>query len=160
MEATEKLAPDIGTAAACRAMGVSRATLYRRRKPPQRNAGDRTNPRQPRALSTDERQSVLDLLHSPSFVDKPPAAVHATLLDEGKYHGSVRTMYRILHDNNEVRERRNQLRHPNYKKPELLATGPNQVWSWDITKLLGPAKWTYYHLYVILDIYSRTRSPS
>jgi putative transposase len=98
---------------------------------------------------------VLDLLHSPRFVDKPPAAVHAALLDEGKYHCSVRTMYRILHDNDEVRERRNQLTHPNYKKPELLATGPNQVWSWDITKLLGPEKWTYYHLYVILDIYSR-----
>ncbi len=155
MDATEKLAPDIGTAAACRAMGVSRATLYRCRKPPQRNAGDRTNRRQPRALNADERQGVLDLLHSPRFVDKPPAAVHAALLDEGKYHCSVRTMYRILHDNSEVRERRNQLRHPNYKKPELLATGPNQVWSWDITKLLGPTKWTYYHLYVILDIYSR-----
>jgi len=155
MEATEKLAPEIGTTAACRAMGVSRATLYRHRKPPQRNAADRTNRRQPRALSADERQGVLDLLHSPRFVDKPPAAVHAALLDEGQYHCSVRTMYRILHDHSEVRERRNQLRHPNYKKPELLATGPNQVWSWDITKLLGPAKWTYYYLYVILDIYSR-----
>jgi len=159
MEATEKLAPDIGTSAACRAMGVSRATLYRCRKPSQRNAADRTNSRtnrrQPRSLSADERQGVLDLLHSPRFVDKSPAAAHAALLDEGKYHCSVRTMYRILHANCEVRERRNQLRHPNYKKPELLATGPNQVWSWDITKLLGPAKWTYYHLYVILDIYSR-----
>jgi putative transposase len=155
MEATEKLAPDIGTAAACRAMGVSRATLYRHRKPPQRDAVNRTSPRQPRSLCADERQGVLDLLHSPRFVDKPPAAVHAALLDEGKYHCSVRTMYRILYDHDEVRERRNQLRRPNYKKPELLATGPNQVWSWDITKLLGPAKWTYYHLYVILDIYSR-----
>ena len=155
MEATEKLAPDIGSAAACRAMGVSRATLYRRRNPSQPNESDRTNPRQPRALNAEERQGVLDLLHSPRFVDKPPAAVHAALLDEGKYHCSVRTMYRILHENSEVRERRNQLRRPNYKKPELLATGPNQVWSWDITKLLGPAKWTYYHLYVILDIYSR-----
>jgi putative transposase len=98
---------------------------------------------------------VLDVLHSPRFVDKAPAAVYAALLDEGTYHCSIRTMYRILHDAREVRERRNQLRHPNYKKPELLATGPNQVWSWDITKLLGPAKWTYYYLYVILDIYSR-----
>jgi len=155
MEATDKLAPDIGTAAACRAMGVSRATLYRHRKPPQRKKSVRPSSRQPRALRADERQSVLDLLHSPRFVDKSPAAVHAALLDEGKYHCSVRTMYRILYDHNEVRERRNQLRHPNYKKPELLATGPNQVWSWDITKLPGPAKWTYYHLYVILDIYSR-----
>ena len=155
MEAAEILAPDIGSAAACRAMGVSRATLYRHRNPSQLNESDRTKPRQPRALDAEERQGVLDLLHSPRFVDKPPAAVHAALLDEGKYHCSVRTMYRILHDNDEVRERRNQLRRPNYKKPELLATGPNQVWSWDITKLLGPAKWTYYHLYVILDIYSR-----
>ena len=96
-----------------------------------------------------------DLLHSERFVDQSPAAVYAALLDEGTYHCSIRTMYRILHDCREVRERRNQLRHPNYKKPELLATGPNQVWSWDITKLLGPAKWTYYYLYVILDIYSR-----
>ena len=107
-------------------------------------------------MNAEERQGVLDLLHSPRFVDKPPAAVHAALAwIEGTYHCSVRTMYRILHDCREVRERRNQLRHPNYKKPELLATGPNQVWSWDITKLLGPAKWTYYYLYVILDIYSR-----
>ncbi len=87
--------------------------------------------------------------------DKAPATVYAALLDEGTYHCSIRTMYRILHDAREIRERRNQLRHPKYKKPELLATGPNQVWSWDITKLLGPAKWTYYYLYVILDIYSR-----
>ena len=98
---------------------------------------------------------MLDVLHSDRFVDKAPAAVYAALLDQGTYHCSIRTMYRILHDCREVRERRNQLRHPNYKKPELLATGPNQVWSWDITKLLGPAKWTYYYLYVILDIYSR-----
>ncbi len=155
MEATEKLAPDVGAAAACRAMGVSRATLYRRRNPSRRNKSERTIPRQPRALKAEERRKVLDLLHSPRFVDKPPAAVYANLLDEGKYHCSVRTMYRILHDNDEVRERRNQLRHPNYKKPELLASGPNQVWSWDITKLLGPTKWTYYHLYVMLDICSR-----
>ena len=155
MEATEKLAPDVGSAAACRAMGVSRATLYRRRNPSRRNKSERTIPRQPRALKAEERRKVLDLLHSPRFVDKPPPAVYASLLDEGKYHCSVRTMYRILHDNDEVRERRNQLRRPNYKKPELLATGPNQVWSWDITKLLGPTKWTYYHLYVMLDIYSR-----
>jgi putative transposase len=98
---------------------------------------------------------VLGELHTDRFVDKAPATVYATLLDEGTYHCSIRTMYRILHDSQEVRERRNQLRHPKYKKPELLATAPNQVWSWDITKLLGPAKWTYYYLYVILDIYSR-----
>ena len=112
MEAAEKLAADVGSAAACRAMGVSRATLYRRRNPSRRNQSECANPRQPRALNTEERRKVLDLLHSPRFVDKPPAAVHAALLDEGKYHCSVRTMYRILRDNDEVRERRNQLRQP------------------------------------------------
>jgi putative transposase len=94
-------------------------------------------------------------LHSERFVDKAPGEVVATLLDEGVYHCSERTMYRILKGNDEVRERRNQLRHPEYKKPELLATGPNQVWSWDITKLKGPVKWTWFYLYVILDIFSR-----
>lgn len=155
MNAAERLAPDIGTAAACRAMGVSRATLYRRRNPSRDSSCGRPARRQPRALDEAERRQVLDVLHSPRFVDQAPAAVHTALLDEGKYLCSVRTMYRILHDCQEVRERRDQLRRPHYKKPELLATGPNQVWSWDITKLLGPAKWTYYYLYVILDIYSR-----
>lgn len=98
---------------------------------------------------------MLDLLHDPRFVDLAPAQVHAQLLDEGQYICSERTMYRILAANNEVKERRNQLRHPEYKKPELLATGPNQVWSWDITKLLGPQKWTYFYLYVLIDIFSR-----
>jgi putative transposase len=155
MDASEKLAGDVGAAAACRAMGVARATFYRRRRPPRLKTDDRRKCRQPRSLSETERRQVLTLLHSPRFVDKAPATVYATLLDEGAYHCSIRTMYRILHDAREVRERRNQLRHPKYKKPELLATAPNQVWSWDITKLLGPAKWTYYYLYVILDIYSR-----
>ena len=108
-----------------------------------------------RALSEQQRQGVLDVLHSERFVDKSPAEVRAALFDEGRHLCSERTMYRILADADELRERRNQLRHPQYKKPELLATGPNQVWSWDITKLLGPAKWTYYYLYVILDIFSR-----
>ena len=155
MDASEKLAPQVGTAAACRAMGVARATLYRRRKSSRPKTGDRPKRRQPRALDEIERRGVLDVLHSPQFVDKTPVTVYATLLDEGTYHCSIRTMYRLLHDAREVRERRNQLRHPKYKKPELLATASNQVWSWDITKLLGPAKWTYYYLYVILDIYSR-----
>jgi putative transposase len=155
MDAAEKLAPEVGTAAACRAMGVSRATLYRRRNPAQPANETRAKNRQPRALDAEQRQAVLDVLHSERFVDRAPAAVFAALLDEGVYHCSTRTMYRILQDADEVRERRNQLRHPSYKKPELLATGPNQVWSWDITKLLGPAKWTYYYLYVILDIFSR-----
>ena len=107
------------------------------------------------ALCQPEKQAVLEVLHSERFADQAPAEVYATLLDEGRYLCSIRTMYRILGEANEVRERRNQLRHPAYTKPELLATRPNEVWSWDITKLMGPAKWTYYYLYVILDIFSR-----
>jgi len=155
MDAAETLVPDVGTVDACRAMGVSRATIYRRRSKQTTGGEEPCKRRQPRALCEAERQRVRDVLHSERFVDQSPAAVYAALLDEGTYICSIRTMYRILHDCREVRERRNQLRHPNYRKPELLATGPNQVWSWDITKLLGPAKWTYYYLYVILDIYSR-----
>jgi putative transposase len=98
---------------------------------------------------------VLAVLHEPRFVDLPPAEVYAALLDEGRYLCSERTMYRVLAENAEVRERRDQLRHPHYEAPELLATAPNQLWSWDITKLLGPQKWTYFYLYVILDVYSR-----
>jgi len=106
-------------------------------------------------LSEAERQAVLDLLHGDRFVDQAPAQVAAALLDQGRYLCSSRTMYRILDANQEVRERRNQRRHPAYTKPELLATGPNQVWSWDITKLKGSRKWTYFYLYVMLDIFSR-----
>ncbi len=109
----------------------------------------------PRALSFAEQQTVLDALHSPRFQDAAPAAVYATLLDEGTYLASERTMYRLLATEGETRSRCDQLVHPTYTKPELLATAPNQVWSWDITKLLGPAKWTYFYLYVILDVYSR-----
>ena len=144
------------TKAACAALGVARASFYRRRahlaRPP---IEPRPRPRPERALSEAERQAVLDLLREPRFVDLAPAEIYATLLDQGIYHCSIRTMYRILEENNEVRERRNQLRHPEYKKPELLAEGPNQVWSWDITKLMGPAKWTYFYLYVIIDIFIR-----
>jgi len=147
--------PQGNTAAVCRSLGVSRATLYRRRqpKPPATTATPR--PRPPRALSDPERGKVLDVLHSEPFADKAPAEIYATLLDRGQYVCSIRTMYRILNERQEVRERRDQLRHPTYHKPQLVATAPNQVWSWDITKLLGPAKWTYFHLYVILDIFSR-----
>jgi putative transposase len=106
-------------------------------------------------LSEAERGEVLEMLHQERFMDKAPAAVYATLLDEGKYLCSMRTMYRILEAAGEVRERRDQLRHPLYSAPQLLATGPNQVWSWDITKLLGPVKWSYFYLFVILDIFSR-----
>jgi putative transposase len=112
-------------------------------------------PAPPRALSALERQEVLEVLHTDRFVDRAPTEVYASLLDEGTYLCSVRTMYRILDEQGEVRERRDQARHPQYKAPELLAIGPNQVWSWDITKLLGPVKWSYFYLYVILDIFSR-----
>jgi putative transposase len=155
MDAVEVLAPDIGTKPACKVFGISRAGLYRRRvmSAAPRMAKKRLAP--PRALSEPEKQEVLDTLHSERFQDKAPHEVYATLLDEESYLCSIRTMYRILMANAEVKERRDQLCHPNYKKPELLATGPNQVWSWDITKLLGPVKWSYFYLYVILDIFSR-----
>jgi len=153
MHAAQVLPRDVSRAPVCRALGLSRATLHRRDSP----RPERTTPRPtpPRALSTAERQTVRDVLHSERFVDKAPAQVVATLLDEDVYHCSTRTMYRVLASSREVHERRDQLRHPSYQKPELLATAPNQVWSWDITKLLGPAKWTYFYLYVILDIFSR-----
>jgi putative transposase len=141
-----------GIQAACAALGASRATHYRRSRP---KAGPRRRPSSPRALSDSERAEVLETLNSERFADQAPAEVHAALLDEGCYPCSLRTMYRILGQSTQVRERRNQLRHPHHPKPELCATGPNQVWSWDITKLLGPTKWSYYYLYVILDIYSR-----
>jgi putative transposase len=153
MTAIEELQPTVGTVAACSAIGVPRPTYYRWRSPLPVVA--RNDPTSSRALTVQERGEVLATLNSERFSDLAPREVYATLLDEGRYVCSVRTMYRILEENGEVRERRDQLRHPAYKKPELLATGPNQVWSWDITKLLGPAKWTYFYLYVILDIFSR-----
>jgi putative transposase len=153
MTAIEELDPFVGTVAACSAIGIPRPTYYRWRSP--RPVVARKGPASCRALTLQERGEVLATLNSERFSDLAPREVYATLLDEGRYVCSVRTMYRILGENGEVRERRDQLRHPAYKKPELLATGPNQVWSWDITKLLGPAKWTYFYLYVILDIFSR-----
>jgi len=144
----------IGTRPACRALGASPATIYRRRQPPAPRPARPRAP-SPRALSASEREAVLAELHSERFVDSAPATVWATLLDEGRYLASQRTMYRLLAANDEVRERRNQLTHPPYAAPELLAERPNEVYSWDITKLKGPAKWTYFYLYVILDVYSR-----
>ena len=152
MSAAEGLAPTVGTAAACRAWGLCRAALYRGRQP-RRGGGVRPTPA--RALSARERETVLAALHAERFADQSPAEVYATLLDEGTYLCSIRTMYRLLSGADEVRERRHQLRHPRYVPPVLEATGPNQVWSWDITKLLGPVKWTYFYLYVLLDIFSR-----
>lgn len=155
MKAIEELAAQVGTAAACRSLGVPRAPLYRHRRPKPAEPTVAPRPTPPRALSHEERQEVLAVLHREPFADKAPAEVYATLLDEGTYLCSIRTMYRLLDAQQEVRERRDQLRHPTYTKPQLVATAPNQVWSWDITKLLGPAKWTYFYLYVILDIFSR-----
>jgi len=151
MQATEELAPQVGIAPVCEALGIPRASLYRRRHP--RKEPRRTTPA--RALSELERQEVLQVLHSERFLDAPPAQVHATLLEEGSYLCSTRTMYRILAASGEVRERRDQRQHPHYARPELVATAPKQVWSWDITKLKGPAKLTYFYLYVIVDIFSR-----
>ena len=153
IEAAAELAPTAGIRAACSALGVPRATFYRQRAPERSTPANRPQP--PLALSELERRAVLEVLHSERFVDAAPRQIYATLLDEKHYLCSVRTMYRILASEHEVRERRNQCRRPVYTKPELLATGPNQVWSWDITKLKGPVKWTYFYLYVILDIFSR-----
>jgi len=152
LNVAEGLCKRVGVVAACHALNVSRATFYRRRQP---NRQTKPRPTPARALSIEERGAVLDQLNNERFADHSPRQVYAKLLDEGNYLCSVRTMYRILAENQSTRERRNQLKHPSYKKPELLATGPNEVWSWDITKLKGPEKWTYYYLYVILDIYSR-----
>ena len=157
MEAFHQLEPQIGIAAACATLQINRARIYRERaralpalpraKPPR--------PRPPLALSDVERQELLQILDSERFADMAPASIYATLLDEGRYHGSVRTMYRVLAQQEQVGERRRQRVHPTYEKPELLATRANEVWSWDITKLKGPVKWCHYHLYVILDIFSR-----
>ncbi len=157
MSAVEEVVPGVGAASACRALGLPRASLYRMRRTstPDLDASRLPRPAPPRALAPAEREAILGTLHCERFIDHAPAQVHATLLDEGTYLCSPRTMYRILDSAQEVKERRDQVRRPHYAKPELLATRPNEVWSWDITKLMGPAKWTYFYLYVILDIFSR-----
>ena len=153
MKAADELAKHVGVKPACAALEVSRSTLYRRRGPSTGQQQPRPTPA--RALSETERGEVFDTLCSERFVDRSPAEVVATLLDEEVYLCSERTMYRVLASEVPVQERRAQRTHPEYKKPELMATAPNQVWSWDITRLLGPKKWSYYYLYVIMDIYSR-----
>ena len=165
MQTAEELAASHGVAAACKVLAVPRSSLYRARpatrmpeaQPPESAAKPEPAVRtaSPRALSPAEQAQVRELLNSERFQDLAPREVYAALLDEERYLCSISTMYRILAAHAEVRERRNQLRHPAYHKPELLATGPNQVWSWDITKLRGPSKGVYYYLYVIIDIYSR-----
>ena len=157
--AVADLVPVTGMRAACAAVGRAQASWYRRHRqsppPPRPEPIPHRDRRQPRALDPAERQQILDVLHSGRFADAAPAEVWATLLDEGTYLGSVSTFYRVLRAEGEVRERRRQATHPATVKPELMASTPNQVWSWDITKLHGPVKWTYYYLYVILDIFSR-----
>jgi putative transposase len=154
-QTVEDLTTIIGTRPACRALGTSPATIYRRRRPPEPRP-PRPRAPSPRALSEPEREAVLVELHSERFIDSAPAQVWATLLDEGRYLASQRTMYRLLAgEHGAVRERRAQLQHPSYAAPELLAEQPNEVYSWDITKLKGPATWTYFYLYVILDVFSR-----
>jgi putative transposase len=158
-QAIAQLAPQIGTRAACRAAGVAQASWYRRHRaspaPSRRAVAAHRDRVQPRALAAAERAAILAALHAERFADLAPAEVWAILLDEGTYLGSLSTFYRLLRRAGESRERRAQAAHPAAVKPELIATGPNRVWSWDITKLHGPAKWTYSYLYVILDIYSR-----
>jgi len=146
------LVPLVGVVAACAALCMSRSRYYRAQKP---KGEPKPRPRPPRALSDDERANVLATLDSDEFMDKAPAQVYAKLLEDNTYLCSTRTMYRILDDNDQVRERRAQRQHPAYVKPQLVATAPNQVWTWDITKLPGPTKGTYFSLYVILDLYSR-----
>jgi len=152
MALVQEWGPQHGVAPTCAALGVARATYYRRRRP---QSVPPPRSRSARALTDTEQAAVLERLHEPRFVDRAPAEVYAMLLDEGQYLCSERTMYRILASHAEVKERRNQLRHPAYHAPELSARRPNELWSWDITKLLGPAKWTYFYLYVMLDVFSR-----
>ena len=153
-KATEALAEKIPVSRACAAMDYPRSSLYRQRRPTETKM-PRSRPTPPRALSAEEKAEVLAVLDSERFQDQAPHQVYGTLLDEGVYYCSVSTMYRILRANNQVHERRNQRQHPEYTRPELLARGPNQLWSWDITKLRGPVTWTYYYLYVLLDVFSR-----
>lgn len=161
MAGVQELTPVLGTVAACKALGVSRDAPARQRRRERRATfvgppvPRRARPRPHLALDETENTLILETLTSERFVDTAPATVHAVLLDEGRYLGSVRTMYRLLDRAGATAERRRQRTHPIYAKPELLATAPNQVYSWDITKLKGPAKWTCFHLYVILDIFSR-----
>jgi putative transposase len=152
MKTTQEFSEQSTVSAACESLGVPRSSYYRAQQP---KPEPKPRPTPERALSQEEKTQVHQTLDSERFQDRAPRQVYATLLDEGIYLCSWRTMYRILDSYKEVKERRNQLRHPSYTKPELLATGPNQLWSWDITKLKGPAKWTYYYLYTILDVFSR-----
>ena len=161
--AVRDLAGTVGVRAACGALVLSRSCFYRAAQSRDADADVEARPRveaaarrpHPRALSPEQCTRILDVMSSERFIDRSPAHAVAALLDEGEYLASERTFYRVLGADAPVRERRNQRRHPVYAAPELLATGPNQVWSWDITKIKGPTKGTWYHLYVIIDLYSR-----
>lgn len=161
MAGVTELAALLGVTDACTTLGVPRSSYYRALQPtptPPADAGVAVVPsrsRPARSLSEAERAHIRELLNSERFADCAPRTVWATLLDEQQYHCSWRTMYRILAEADQVRERRDQIRRTGYSAPELLATAPRQLWSWDITKLRGPATWTYYYLYVILDVFSR-----
>ena len=157
IQAVKDLIPTTGVTMACQALDLPRSSFYRAQQPMALTETTRAleRVRSPRALTATENETVRAVLNSERFQDQAPREVYATLLDEERYLCSWRTMYRILAENQPVRERRNQLQHPVYAKPELLATCANQLWSWDITKLRGPVTWTYYYLYVILDVYSR-----
>ena len=155
MEAARDLASITNWSDACFALGVARTSVYRYFKNKENPPPPKESRTQPRALSNAEREDVLETLHCQRFVDQAPQEVYATLLDEEIYMCSIRTMYRILKSSKEVRERRKQAMHVKYVKPELLAICPNELWSWDITKLKGPEKWSYFHLYVIIDVFSR-----
>ena len=151
------LASELGTTTeACGALGISTSTYYRQKnRVKQADPAEQKKKRVPRALTETEREKVVEVLHEERFMDKSPYQIYSRLLDERVYVGSVSTMYRCLRSLHELKERRNLLRHPKYKTPELLAEKPNEIWSWDITKLKGPVKGCHYHLYVILDIFSR-----
>jgi putative transposase len=155
MPAAGELAPMVGIVAACMAPGVARATFYRAQQPLPRLLDRRQRTPSPWALSAAEQQHIVAVLHEPAYADQSPRTVFARLLDIGRYLASVSTFYRLLRGVDETRGRCNQLTHPVYAKPELLAQGPCELWSWDITKLKGPAQWTCFHLYVILDVFSR-----
>lgn len=157
IQAVKDLVLTAGVTTACQALDLPRSSFYRAQQPvaPTETTQDPVRGPSPRALTATEKERVREVLNSERFQDQAPREVYATLLDEERYLCSWRTMYRVLAENQEIRERRDQVQHPAYAKPELLATRPNQVWSWDITKLRGPVTWTYYYLYVILDVYSR-----
>ena len=153
MDAAVEIIADVGVQPVVDALGLCRATFYRRRLGPAPTR--EPSPPPARALAAGERAEVLDALHSDEYLDASPAEVYSDLLSRGKYICSIRTMYRVLESANEVRERRNRAKHPVYAKPELVATAPNQVWSWDISKLRTGKPFSYLFLYVILDIFSR-----